>query len=277
MNFQLFESSLYENELNKQRGFVPFQYGLTNLGNSCYANSVFQCLFGDAELCNLVLDPANELLYERPDNELVKRFFQLMKSCFTNNEPLIKQEVSNVLEVVYNKSGLFQRGQQSDANEFLIYLLTSFKDSFDRCSALVYPGTTAHSTYLDEYQVGLKQTIVCEYGHLSERYDREMLSLNIDGKRTLGDCLNDYFQEHIIERCICSSNGLLHNPNNNACNSFRCEKCKKNVGAQKLLEVTTLPKNLVIHLKRFRYNGREVSETNLLIEQNEIFKLSFQT
>jgi len=252
MNSQQFESSLIE--INK--GVLPFQHGLTNFGNTCYANSVLQCLFGDAKLCNLVLNPENGHINNKPGFELVNGLSKLIKACFGNREKEIKVEVSNIIEIVYNNSGLFERGQQSDANEFLIYLLNTLKDSFASCSELVFPGKSAFTTCFDEYLIGIKQTMVCEYGHASERCDRTMLSLNIDHKTNIGDCLNDYFGGSHLQRCICA--GLMHNPNNNACNSYKCEKCQMHVGAKQTLAVNWLPEKLVLHLKRFRFNGREV-------------------
>ena len=260
MNKQLNRESLNENG----HGVLPFQSGLINLGNTCYANSVFQCLFADEELCNMVLNPENLVLYQRSENVLVHQFYLFMKACFSSNEGLINTEISSFLAVIWNNSGLFQHGQQSDANEFLLYLLNCFSESFKR--ALPEVSGTDKRSCLDEYQVGLKQSTVCENGHRTERFDRTMVSINIEGMRTLSECLMDYFNRTIIGRCVCSSNGASHNRNNKECNSFNCTSCRLHVGAYQTLEMTSLPRKLVLHLKRFRFDGREVN-INLILSE----------
>lgn len=256
MNFHSNEEILFEKGQNQV--ILPFQSGLINLGNTCYANSVFQSLFGDEELCKMVLNHENMVVHQRSENEQVHKFYIFMKACFSNNEGLIKSEVSKILENIWSDSGLFQRGQQSDAHEFLLYLLNSLSDSFQRGLAVGSKGKSDNRTILDEFQVGLKQTTVCQNGHTSHQFDRTMLSIDVESKRNIKECLNGYFKSTIFQRCICASNGSLHNPRNNACNSFKCDSCQMHVGANQTLKVTSLPKKLVLHLKRFRFNGREV-------------------
>jgi len=262
MNFYSNTETLCEKGQNQV--ILPFQSGVINLGNTCYANSVFQCLFGDEDLCKMVLNPDNMVFYQRSENEMVHQFYLFMKACSSNNDALIKKEVSKLLEIVLNKSGLFERGQQSDANEFLLYLLNCLSDTFQRNLAEDSAKSIDNKTCLDEYQIELKQSTVCENGHTSVRFDRTMLSISIEGKRTLSECLIGYFSGTIIERCICATNGRFHNPNNKACNSFKCTNCRMHVGANQTWEVTSLPRKLVLHLKRFRFNGREVVDVLFL-------------
>lgn len=255
---QFYDKSFINDQLIIDSGFVPYKFGLVNLGNSCYANSVLNCLFGDEEIAHLVLNSRNQPIFRMRGNELIKNFYGLMNASFGNEEVKIGSGVSKLMEMVYKKSGLFEKGVQSDAHEFLLYVLNAFKESFEKGLPKVYPNQRGYKNIFDEFQIGLNQITICENDHRKFTADKTILSLDIAGYHTIDDCLNNFFKSYDLQKCICSPKGFNHNPKNNLCNSYKCEQCQLHVAAKQTYAVTCLPKNLVLHLKRFSFNGREV-------------------
>lgn len=88
--------------------------GLTNLGATCYANSILQCLYMNKSFCEGVFSVEPDLLKEHPVlDQLARLFAQLhaSKMAFIDSAPFIK-----TLEL--------DNGVQQDSHEFLTLLLS---------------------------------------------------------------------------------------------------------------------------------------------------------
>jgi len=256
----------FNNRLARNPNAFPFQYGLSNLGNTCFMNSVLNCLFGDLELCQLVLNPHHFEAYSKDVQfKFIFHFANLVRASSSNHPELIEKGIKNfekMLRLDKHALNMFPRGQQADAHEFLIYMLGRLKEQFDLVLPSLYPHQDRFVTIFDEFQVGLSQVTYCERNHRSQKYLREMISLDIKNNRTIHECLSDYFRPVNMMKCVCSSNGYGHNSRNQQCNSYSCNQCKLHVGATITLAIKYLPTILVLHLKRFRFDlsSGQVSE-----------------
>lgn len=249
----------FNDRLNRNPRSFPFNRGLSNLGNTCFMNSILNCLFGDLELCQLVLNPHHFDAYSRDKRfKFIKHFANLLRASSIGQEDLIQIGVENFEKMVRkdsNELNLFPRGQQADAHEFLVYLLIRLKEQFDLVLPSLYPHQDRFVTIFDEFQVGMNQITFCERNHRSQSIASEMLSLDIERNSNIDECLAEYFRPVHIRKCICPSsvqNG--HNPNNPLCNPYRCDQCVAHVGATKTMSINHLPSILVLHLKRFRFD-----------------------
>jgi ubiquitin C-terminal hydrolase len=260
MNRQVFLNlDFFNDRLVKNSKVFPFKYGLNNLGNTCFMNSILNCLFGDLELCQLVVNPRHFDAYSSREDRLqfIKHFSNLVRAA-ANNKPEVTQiAIGNFEKMVRSDAremNLFPRGQQADAHEFLVYLIRRLKEQFDLVLPTLYPHQDRFETIFGDCQVGLGQVTYCEKNHRSQMLVREMLSLDIENNSNIQECLSEYFRPVNIMKCICSSNGYVHNGKNPNCNAYKCDQCNLYVGATKTLSINHLPSRLILHLKRFRFD-----------------------
>ena len=249
----------FNDRLGKNPTAYPFRYGLSNLGNTCFMNSILNCLFGDLELCQLVLNPHHFDAYSSREErfQFIKHFSNLVRAASINQPVTIQSCIENFVKWVRSDTqdlNLFPKGQQADAHEFLVYLIRKLKEQFDLVLPALYPHQDRFETIFGEFQVGLGQLTYCERNHRSDMFVREMLSLDIEKNSNVQECLSEYFRPVSMMKCICSSNGYVHSANNPNCNPYRCDQCQSYVGATKILTINYLPSVLVLHLKRFRFD-----------------------
>jgi uncharacterized UBP type Zn finger protein len=247
----------YNDRLAKNINAFPFKYGLTNLGNTCFINSILNCLFGDLELSQLILNPRHFVSYAKEKQyHFVFHFANLLRASSSNIQALVPDCIKNFVKMVHEDTCVFPKGQQADAHEFLVYLIGRLKQQMELLLPTLYPHRDRFDTIFDEFQVGLSQVTCCEQNHQSQAQFREMLSLDIENNTNIQECLSEYFRPVNFMRCICSPDGSCHNGRSRHCNPFWCEQCHMYVGATKTLAINYLPSILILHLKRFRYDPK---------------------
>ena len=129
-NFELIKNKkiYYENISNK--GLV----GLYNLGNTCYMNSVIQCLSNTLEfskyfLLDLYKDEQNLTRFD-PQGDLVEEFAQLLRSIWLDNDQVVSPQKFRRAFCRINKQ--FRGNMEQDAQEFLAFLLSSLHEQLNR-------------------------------------------------------------------------------------------------------------------------------------------------
>nr|CDS27414.1 ubiquitin carboxyl terminal hydrolase 4 [Hymenolepis microstoma] len=100
----------------------PFT-GLKNLGNTCYLNSVIQCLMVTPELTKGIKN------YVTPITKLAREYIRLLDQMQTSDEPLNPQ---SLLHVFLQKWSSFNSDAQQDAQEFLTIFLDSLNEELKR-------------------------------------------------------------------------------------------------------------------------------------------------
>ncbi|XP_072342448.1 ubiquitin carboxyl-terminal hydrolase 2-like isoform X1 [Scyliorhinus torazame] len=238
--------------------------GLRNLGNTCFMNSMLQCLSNTRELRDYCIQNTyrRELHNRsRTNTALMEEFAKLLQSLWTSssNDPISPSEFKTQIQKYAPR---FVGYNQQDAQEFLRFLLDGLHNEVNRVSvrskATVEDldhlcddekGRRMWKKYLEredsrivDHFVGqLKSSLTCsECGYCSTVFDPFWdLSLPISkkgyGEVSLMDCIRLFTKEDVLdgdEKPTC----------------YRCKfrrKCTKKFTIQKF------PKILVLHLKRF--------------------------
>ncbi|KAK4751648.1 hypothetical protein SAY87_005130 [Trapa incisa] len=232
--------------------------GLRNLGNSCYLNSVLQCLTYTPPLANFCLRNLHSSLCDSSvDGEkkrdcpfciLEKRIARSLKVDLAQDAP------SKILCCLQLFAQHFRIGRQEDAHEFLRYVIDTCHNT---CIRLKKLQQHQQRKGCSEASIGDDSTIVKEIfggslqsqvkcsscGSESKKIDEIMdISLDVLHSSSLKEALRKFFQPELLD----------------GNNKYKCENCQKLVVARKQMLVFQAPNVLVIQLKRFdgMYGGK---------------------
>ncbi|XP_076254188.1 ubiquitin carboxyl-terminal hydrolase 2-like isoform X5 [Rhynchophorus ferrugineus] len=256
--------------------------GLRNIGNTCFMNSVLQCLSNT----KVLLDYIRNESYQKDVNNttssmkgaLIKAFSELIKELWGSdtsgpvNTAALKAQIQRF-------APRFMGYAQQDAQEFLRYLLEGLHEEVNRVTSKPKPITTdiddnlsdaekaneawrrylrAEDSFIVDMFVGqLKSTLKCTHcGHCSVTFDPFWdLSLPLpSGRHTtsvrLAHCLDAFTKEETLD----------------GDEKPKCAKCKERRRCTKSFSIQKFPQVLVIHLKRFSPLERYRGKLNTLVE-----------
>ena len=165
----------------------PSLTGLVNLGNSCFMNSVIQCLSNTSELRNYFIDgrylaDINKINPLGFNGELAKCFSQVVRKLWSGEYQSFQPK--KLKSIISSRSSHFGGYQQQDAHEFMSYLLDGLHEDLNRVGEK--PQTSAvegegrpdvevarecwevhrkrNDSYLvDSFQGQFKSTLVCPH------------------------------------------------------------------------------------------------------------------
>ncbi|KAM7513474.1 hypothetical protein LguiB_012349 [Lonicera macranthoides] len=198
--------------------------GLTNLGATCYANSILQCLYMNKSFREGVFSVEAEVLKQQPVlYQLARLFAQLhaSKLAIVDSAPFIE-----TLEL--------DNGVQQDSHEFLT-LLFSLLERCLSCSKV----SKARTIVQDLFRGGVSHVTKCsKCGNESEASskieDFYELELNVKGLKSLEESLDDYLSVEELR----------------GDNQYYCESCATRVNATRSIKLRSLPAVLNFQLKR---------------------------
>jgi len=238
--------------------------GLRNIGNTCFMNSVIQCLSNTKQLTNYLLkdDHVREINTSNSSmkGSLIKAFATVIKSLWKGGGRVV--DPSSLKGAVNRFAPRFSGYNQEDSQEFLRYLLEGLHEDVNRVLTKPQPinseidsslsvceqAMEAWKRYLrrddshlvDLFVGQLKSTLRCsDCGYESVTFEPFWdLSLGIpskSGEVSLLDCFDSFTREEVLDGDEMPT----------------CEQCKARKKCSKRYSLYRLPKILVIHLKRF--------------------------
>ncbi|XP_064401493.1 ubiquitin carboxyl-terminal hydrolase 40-like isoform X3 [Halichondria panicea] len=212
--------------------------GLSNLGATCYLNSLLQTLHFTPELREELFKLTETELgifstQEGADNSMVRVIPVQLQKLFANLLLLNQQSCS--VDALTNSFGWSnsEEFQQHDVQELNRILFSAIESSL--------LGTSGEQLISKLYHGVFVQQIICQVcGRVSEREQEYLdLAMALSTSPTLEGVLQEsYIEQELLE----------------GANQYRCEKCGKLVDAKRGCKIRQLPQILTIALLRFLYD-----------------------
>mmetsp|Transcript_354 Transcript_354/g.381 ORF Transcript_354/g.381 Transcript_354/m.381 type:complete len:310 (+) Transcript_354:309-1238(+) len=179
-----------------------------------------------------------------------------------------------LVQEIWNNASTIEAGKENDVHELMSFLLDRLHQDLNR--AFISPALGcidindntqetkaakawqlhlgSHSSIIvDLFQGQLRSTVTCkECAFQSQKFDEfSSLSLPIPQRGssfTLNDCLKEFTTKEELEK------------------AWFCPKCNKSVKAFKKFDIWKVPPILVIHLKRFKLNNKEIQKIENFVD-----------
>lgn len=230
--------------------------GLKNLGNSCYMNSVVQCLSNSISLTDYLVQGGFRKHINRSgrtQGRIVEELAAVLEALWCGRYKFISPV--HLKQTIGAVQSMFRDFDQQDAHEFLTILMDMLHLDLQTIStdrhlredlpvsekAWLEFTKSQESCILRLFYGQIKSTVKCkECNKESATYDSfSNLSLELPATNSrchIEDCFDMYFNgENIV--------------------GWNCPGCHQSRSAVKKLDISKLPPILVIHLKRFYADG----------------------
>ncbi|XP_028999716.1 ubiquitin carboxyl-terminal hydrolase 8 isoform X2 [Betta splendens] len=242
--------------------------GLRNLGNTCYMNSILQCLCNTPAMAdyfnkNYYLDDINRSNILGHKGEVAEEFGVIMQALWAGLYKCISPRDFKITIGKINEQ--FSGYDQQDSQELLLFLMDGLHEDLNKADnrkrykeedndhlddqtaadvAWSKHKLLNESIIVALFQGQFKSTVQCLTCHRKSRTFETFMYLSLPlastSKCSLQDCLRLFSKE---ER-------LTDN------NKVFCRHCKYHRDSTKKLEIWKVPPIVLVHLKRFSYEGR---------------------
>ncbi|KAJ2685917.1 hypothetical protein GGH99_003624 [Coemansia sp. RSA 1285] len=223
----------------------PIGPGLGNLGNTCFLNSVLQCLTYTPPFAEYLLSREHSNSCRVGDNCILCRFEGHVTRALSKREgsSISPKSIVGRLKIVAKHMRV---GRQEDAHEFLRLLVESFQRSLmhgidPKIDQRIQETTLAHHIFGGYLQ---SQVHCTHCGYDSNTFEPALdISLDIQAGSHITKALRSFVRTETLTRD----------------NRYKCERCNKLVEATKQMTVYRLPRILTLQLKRFSALGGKIN------------------
>jgi ubiquitin C-terminal hydrolase len=255
----------YSLKVSKDKYIGSGLSGIINQGNSCFINSILQCLSNTMSLTDYILsNKIKEDIPKRSDDPkryVLASYIQLIQQLWNENQIIRPKSFLENFSIIHKK---YFSMEQQDAHECLLYLLdilhitTSYPieveikgdpqtetDTLMKMSLETWKSfyENSYSYIIELFNGSTINRIKCSScGKTDIKFESyNTLNLDIASKNNIYECLDNYFNNEVVD-------------------NWHCEKCKITSQCNKTCKAWTFPDYVIINLKR----GTHVKDTHLV-------------
>ena len=243
--------------------------GIHNMGNTCYINTVIQCLSYCNSFLTFVLDAKYQEHLKNKDDNIIDILASLYKDLWVNEQTVIPRDF---LKGLYSKmNGMINIFEQNDINEFIAIFIDKLNDEickpfqpklgpYNSSSYDNQRKKMDYSWYLsnkkdysplkDMFYGQMISQIVCgNCGKIHHNYEVFMnIMVPVLPETTLIDCIANLLNEDSVNN---------HEDDND--NTWKCDSCNECAKSKKTIKLWRLPDILIISLKRFSSDLKKIN------------------
>lgn len=270
---------------------APGSVGLHNLGNSCYLNSIIQCLNHIEPLTQYFLrsDHRKDLNQDNPlgsGGTVALAYASLLNDMWGGEfSTLVPRKLKQTVAVFAPQ---FNNMYQHDSQEFCSFLMDGLHEDLNRIKDKPFVedtegfGRDDHVVAIESWQKHLlrhdsiivdhcqgmhRSHLICpKCSYESVKFDvYSTISLPVPLSRrsssstiALSDCLEEYTSSEQLDDQ----------------NAWFCPKCKDHVCAKKLITLWSTPDILILHLKRFTFEKKKTGIVRSKIDDCVVFPVN---
>lgn len=247
---------------------TPGLTGLRNIGNTCFLNSIVQCLSNTELLKNYVVSGQYlKHIQSESRGDVIRAFSNLLRDIWSGE--MTVADTTNFKSQIQRFAPRFMGYSQQDAQEFLRYLLEGLHQDVNQVTVKQRRPLPELSDELPDAQKALeswKQYLMLENSYVVELFVGQLkstLSFATCGHRSttfeafwdlslplvqttsshelkLSDCFDHFMQDETLD----------------GDNMATCTRCNARRPCTKRYSIHKFPRVLVVHLKRFSPNER---------------------
>ncbi len=234
--------------------------GLANISNSCYINTIIQCLGHCTRFLYFVLKDEYKIVNYKQRTPFLEEFKEILNALWINDTGLIPHRFLKVCHQYIQGIDIYE---QNDAQEFLTMFID--KLNFSISQNINVPEMMDKTVYTDTNIDKLKKRLdIAWYNSICKEYSS----------------LIDYFYGQTVIQIVCGNCKKIHHnyenfsvllipiPNEqnglNDCikhylleeylDTWKCDSCSETSKSLRTMKFWRLPKILVVSLKRFNYD-----------------------
>lgn len=231
--------------------------GLINFGVTCYMNSAIQSMVHIPAMHLYLMEiRANKHTQIAPQSvsHTLAELSASMWGFQKEKGPLKFVVPKKMVQRLDDINCMMSEWQQEDSHEYFMSLMSRLQEE-----STPKGRNLSESVLYDIFGGLLEQKVICQECKTvsitkQEFYD---LSLGFSKRRVYNDSLDDSVLKYSTERAIRDYFSLetIRTDRNDPSSGYFCEKCGRKTNATKKSTVEKSPQTLLVHMKRFKFNG----------------------